>query len=274
MRGPSRPERPAEASTRTRRGWAGWRGGEAPAGPGWKGRGFPSRSRAGWWVRGRGRGQLAGAPEAERAEGGHFAAGEVAEHEVQFSQRSIALRRRRVRAFGLGEHERFLQRLLAGGEMGPQGILPAGAAGLPAGVRSPRSAPRPWRVQPAQDRPQRPADEVHEGLGIRERGGGGLGTEQVHPAGADRRGAARQGLEERGLHGASKPHRTEGWLRAGWSSLRAAWRSRPGRRRGARIRPRVGAFPPSGPRGESARWRRAARASPSGGSGARRPFWG
>jgi hypothetical protein len=88
---------------------------------------------------------------------------------------------------GLCEDERFTHRLFTGGEIGEQGIAPAGAFGPLLGreMRVTAEVPRQRVGEHDEDFVEGPVEEVDERVGVPQRRGDGFGAQQGFPVGPD-----------------------------------------------------------------------------------------
>lgn len=160
-----------------------------------------------------------GAKLANPAERFDLAASDVLKGEVQLEQRGVAFDGVEVRGGGLDVHERFAQRLLAGGEIGEKGIPPAGA--LRVIVRAAIAVPAAVRVmEGAENFVEGPIQQMHERVRVRERGLGALNVQQVVPPCPDLGALGSKGVHQSVLHRAYSGKSPRVLLRAACRNVR------------------------------------------------------
>lgn len=121
------------------------------------------------------------------AERRNVAPGDLLERKVEFVEGGIAIEGIERGGGGLREDERLTHRLFAGGEIGEQGIAPAGAFGpVVVGEMCATGEVTRQRVgEHDKNFIEGPVEQVDEGVGMAQRRGDGLGAQQGFPVGPD-----------------------------------------------------------------------------------------
>lgn len=155
------------------------------------------------------------------AEGFDFTARDMSEHDIQLLERGVAFDGIEIWRLGLDKNQRLAHSLFAGGKIDQQWISTAALGSVMSGGDTTAEPPARRRVgEVPEELFERPVNQVHECVRVRERGRDGFEVQQSRPSLADVRRSKAQCVHQRFLHDRHYARSRTWALRTAWRTLR------------------------------------------------------